>query len=75
MQLFQAKERKQIGDWKKGEQLYLAILIDDSIDSDAGGQWEYLKDFIMGQPATAQITVGYIRNNTVQRWPGFYAKP
>jgi hypothetical protein len=66
VQLFQGKERKQIGDWKKGEQLYLAILIDDSIDTGAGGQWEYLKDFISSQPATSYIAVGYIRNNTVQ---------
>ncbi len=66
VQLLQGKERKQIGDWKKGEQLFLAILIDDSVDTGAGGQWEYLKEFIMGQPATAQIAVGYIRNNMVQ---------
>ncbi len=65
VQLFQGKERKQIGDWKKGDTLFLAILIDDSIDSTAGGQWEYLKEFIMGQPASTSIMLGYIRNNTV----------
>lgn len=64
VQLFQGKERKQIGDWKKGDQLYLAILIDDSIDTDAGGQWEYLKEFIMAQPATTYIALGYMQNNT-----------
>jgi hypothetical protein len=64
VQLFQGKERKQIGDWKKGDTLFLAILIDDSIDSGAGGQWQYLKDFIMAQPANTSIMVGYIRNNT-----------
>jgi hypothetical protein len=63
VQLFQGKERKQIGDWKKDEQLYLAILIDNSIDSDAGSQWEYLKDFITGQPASTYIAVGYLQNN------------
>ena len=31
VQLFQGKDRKQIGDWKKGDSLFLAILIDDSI--------------------------------------------
>lgn len=66
VQLFQGKERKQIGDWKKGEQLFLAILIDDSIDTGAGGQWEYLKEFIVEQPAATQVAIGYIRNNTVQ---------
>ena len=65
VQLHQGKERKQIGDWKKGDELFLAILIDDSIDSTAGGQWDYLKEFIMGQPASTSILVGYIQNNTV----------
>jgi len=65
VQLFQGKERKQIGDWMKDENLFLVILIDDSIDTAAGSQWEYLKDFIMGQPATTHIAVGYLRNNTV----------
>ena len=65
VQLFQGKERKQIGDWKKDDNLFLAILIDDSLDSTAGGQWVYLKEFILGQPATTHISVGYIRNNGV----------
>jgi hypothetical protein len=63
VQLFQGKERKQIGDWKKDENLFLAILIDDSLDTTAGGQWEYLKGFILEQPATTHICVGYLRNN------------
>ena len=63
VQLFQGKERKQIGDWKKGDTLFLAILIDDSIDSGAGGQWQYLKDFIMAQPPSTSVMVGYISNN------------
>jgi hypothetical protein len=64
VQLFQGKERKQIGDWKKDDNLFLAILIDDSLDTVAGGQWDYLREFIAGQPATTHISVGYIRNNT-----------
>jgi hypothetical protein len=63
VQLFQGKERKQIGDWRKGDTLFLAILIDDSLDSTAGGQWEYLKEFIMSQPANTAVMVGYISNN------------
>jgi len=62
--LFQGKDRKQIGDWQKGDQLFLAILIDESIESGAGAQWEYLKEFIMGQPATTYVAVAYLRNNT-----------
>jgi hypothetical protein len=66
VQLFQGKERKQIADWKKGDQLFLAILIDDSIETTAGGQWDYLKQFIAAQPPTTAIALGYIRNNSVQ---------
>jgi len=66
VQLFQGKERKQIGDWKKGEQLFLAILIDNSIDTGAGGQWDYLKEFIQAQPQTTSIAVGYIQNNATR---------
>jgi hypothetical protein len=63
VQLFQGKERKQIGDWKKGDSLFLAILIDDSIESTAGGQWDYLREFIMAQPPSTSIMVGYITDN------------
>ncbi|HVM74727.1 MAG TPA: hypothetical protein VMT75_03725 [Candidatus Saccharimonadales bacterium] len=64
VQLFQGKERKPIGDWQKGDQVFLAILIDNSIDSNAGGQWDYLREFIMSQPASTYIAVGYLQNNT-----------
>jgi hypothetical protein len=66
VQLFQGKERKQIGDWKKGDQLFLAILIDTSIDTGAGGQWDYLKEFIQAQPQPTYIAIGYIQNNSTQ---------
>ena len=64
VQLFLGKERKQIGNWKKDDNLFLAILIDDSIDPGAAGNWNDLREFIMAQPATVHIAVGYIRNNT-----------
>src|ERR1700676_1221307 len=63
VQLFQGKDRKQIGDWRKGDSLFLAILIDDSIETAAGGQWDYLREFIMAQPPSTSIMVGYITNN------------
>jgi hypothetical protein len=66
VQLFQGKERKQIADWRKGDQLFLAILIDDSIDSGAGSQWDYLKEFIMSQPASTSVAVGYMQDNTAR---------
>jgi hypothetical protein len=63
VQLYQGKDRKQIGDWKKGDSLFLAILIDDSIDTSAGGQWDYLREFIMAQPPSTSVMVGYLTNN------------
>ena len=66
VQLFTGKERKQIADWKKDDNLFLAILIDDSIDNAAAGQWSDLKEFIMAQPATTHIAVGFIRDNSTQ---------
>ncbi len=63
IQLLQGKERKQISDWKKGDTLFLGILIDDSIDNSAGGQWDYLREFIMAQTPATSIMVAYISNN------------
>lgn len=64
VQLFTGKDRKQIGDWRKEDKLFLAILIDDSLDTTAAGQWDSLKEFIMAQPPTTMIALGYLRNNT-----------
>ncbi len=66
VQLSAGKERKQIGDWKKSDKLYLAILIDDSLDSGVAGQWDYLKEFILAQPPSTYIAVGYIANNATR---------
>ena len=63
VQLFQGKDRKQIGDWKKGDSLFLAILIDDSLDSSVAGEWNNLREFIMAQPPSTAIMVGYISDN------------
>jgi len=73
VQLFLGNERKQISDWKKGDNLFLAILIDDSIESSAASHWNDLKEFIIAQPATVHIAVGYIRNNTAMLAQGFTA--
>ena len=64
VQLFLNKERSQIADWKHGEKLYLAVLIDDSLDSDIANQWNDLKAFFAGQPDTTYIAVAYARNGT-----------
>jgi len=63
VQLLQGKDRKAVGDWKKGDQLFLAILIDNSIDTGAAGQWDYLREFILSQPPSTYILVGYLQNN------------
>ncbi len=66
LQFFTGKERKQIADWKKDDNLFLAILIDDSIVNEAASQWNDLKQFILAQPATTHIAVGFIRDNATQ---------
>ena len=64
VEVFQGKERVQASDWRQGENLYLAILIDDSIDSEAASQWSDLKAFIAEQPRNAYVAVAYSRNGT-----------
>ena len=66
VQLFLGKERKQVGDWRKDDRLYLAILIDDSIDSSAASNWDDLRAFINAQPPTTLVAVGYIQNNSTR---------
>src|ERR1700686_1732241 len=62
VQLFQGKERMEVPDWHHGKNLYLAILIDDSLDSEAASQFQDLKSFINAQPEGTQIAVAYARN-------------
>jgi hypothetical protein len=64
VQFFLNKERTQVADWKHGGKLYLAILIDDSLDSGIASQWSDLKAFFAGQPDTTYISVAYARNGT-----------
>ena len=64
VQLFLNKERTQIADWKHGEKLYLAVVIDDSLDSVIANQWDDLKKFFASQPDSTYISVAYARNGT-----------
>ena len=66
VQLFLKKERTQIADWRHRENLYLAVLIDDSLDSDVASQWRDLTDFFNAQPETTYISVSYARNGAAQ---------
>ena len=63
-QLYLSKERTQIADWKHGEKLYLAVVIDDSLDNVIANQWNDLKAFFAAQPDTTYISVAYARNGT-----------
>src|ERR1700731_2870780 len=65
VQVFEGKERVQVADWRHGGNLYLAILIDDSLDSEAASQWNDLKAFIAEQPQNTLVAVGYARNGAV----------
>src|SRR5215472_5720958 len=58
------KERKQISGWTKAEKLYLAVLIDDSLDTSAASQWNDLKEFLTAQPESTYELVAYARNAT-----------
>jgi hypothetical protein len=62
VQVFEGKERIQVADWRNDGPLYLAILIDDSIDTEAASQWSDLKAFINEQPQNTLVAVAYARN-------------
>jgi len=64
VQFYVKKERAQIANWQRGEKLYLAVLIDDSLDSDVASQWSVLREFFNQQPSTTYISVCYARNGT-----------
>jgi hypothetical protein len=64
VQLYLNKERTQIADWKHGGKLYLAVVIDDSLDNVIANQWNDLKAFFAAQPDTTYISVSYARNGT-----------
>lgn len=62
---YQGKERLQTADWRKGDALLLAVVIDDSLSANIASQWNDLKAFIEEQPANTRVGVFYGRNGTV----------
>jgi hypothetical protein len=62
VELYKGKERLQVVDWRRGETLFLAVLIDDSLDQNIASQWNDLKEFMMAQPPSTYIGVFYGRN-------------
>jgi hypothetical protein len=65
VQFYVNKESTQVADWKHGGKLYLAVLIDDSLDNDIASQWRDLKAFLVAQPDNTYISVAYARNGAV----------
>ncbi len=64
IQLYQGRERLQVADWRRSETLFLAVLIDDSLEQTIASQWSDLKRFIDAQPPTTYVGVFYGRNGT-----------
>jgi len=62
VELYRGKERVQVADLRRGETLYLAVLIDDSLRSSLANQWNDLRAFLMAQPQTTYVAVAYARN-------------
>ena len=63
-------ERMRVTDWtpvqndRTGLQLWL--LIDDGTDTELGTQLQDLRNFVLEQPSTTQVGIGYLRNGTVR---------
>ncbi len=53
--------------------LELFLLIDDNSSSSLGSQLEELRKFVIDQPATTNVAVGYMRNATVEIVQNFTA--
>jgi hypothetical protein len=66
VQVYEGKERVQVVDWKHGEELFLGVLIDDSLDTSFGTQLNEVKQFIQSQPPTTYVAVAYSRNGSAQ---------
>jgi hypothetical protein len=64
VQLYQGKEQVQVSDWKRGDTLFLALLIDDSLESNAASLWSDVRAFIAAQPENTYIAVAFARNGT-----------
>ena len=66
---YQHKESAKVTDWLplQGDHagLDFFVLLDDASSTSLGSQLEDLRQFILGQPATTSIGVGYMRNGTV----------
>jgi hypothetical protein len=62
------KERVKVKHWEAAKGKYadlaLFILVDDALDSSAGGLFGDVKDFIQAQPQTTLVGIAYMRSGT-----------
>jgi hypothetical protein len=69
VQVYQGRERVQVTDWLplQGERagLELFVLLDDASSTGIGSQLEDLREFMLSQPPTTAVGVGYMRDGTV----------
>src|SRR5258706_14507453 len=63
-------QRMRVTDWTPVQSdrtgLHLWLLIDDGAETALGTQLEDLRRFVLEQPSTTQVGIGYLRNGTVQ---------
>jgi hypothetical protein len=63
-------QRMRVADWTPVQNdrigLQLWLLIDDGSDTELGTQLEDLRRFLLEQPSSTQVGIGYLRNGTVQ---------
>src|SRR5580692_2714806 len=64
VKLYSGKEQMQVANWRRGDSLFIAVLIDDSLDPRVAQNFNDLKAFFMAQPQTTYISVAYSRNGT-----------
>jgi hypothetical protein len=69
VQVYQGHDRDEVKDWipLQGDnaKLELFILLDDATRADLGAQLEDLRRFVLEQPPTTEIGLGYMRNGVV----------
>lgn len=64
LSFYKGRERSQVADLRRGDTLYLAVLIDDSLRSSVTQQWDDVRAFFMAQPKDTYIAVAYARNGS-----------
>jgi hypothetical protein len=64
LDLFQGKERTQVANLRRSDSLFLAILIDDSLNQTVSSDFNDLRAFINAQPPDTYVAVAYARNGS-----------